>query len=173
MLTAVRSQCLLAKTFMMIYAASSFIQKIHGCVYKTVVGCCLTTNHVKGVVGGKKKEVVESPGSKLLLAGGCGLRVLATHSAKNRTQRGPTNLCVIDCRPSMEDSSSPDKFATCGLAHEVRPVARRLSRGGRNRPTLTRPLSLRDPSPRLLVYPVCEPQYTCPVITLVYPVLNT
>ena len=74
----------------------------------------------------KKKEVVESPGSKLLLAGGCGLRVLATHSAKNRTQRGPTNLCVIDCRPSMEDSSSPDKFATCGLAHEVRPVARRL-----------------------------------------------
>ena len=71
MLTAVRSQCLLAKTFMMIYAASSFIQKTHCCVYKTVVGCCLTTNHVKGVVGGKK-EVVESLGSKLLLAGGCG-----------------------------------------------------------------------------------------------------
>ena len=79
MLTAVRSQCLLAKTFMMIYAASSFIQKTHCCVYKTVVGCCLTTNHVKGVVGGNK-EVVESPGSKLLLAGGCGLRVLETHS---------------------------------------------------------------------------------------------
>ena len=71
MLTAVRSQCLLAKTFMMIYAASSFIQKTHCSVYKTVVGCCLTTNRVKGVVGGKK-EVVESPRSKLLLAGGCG-----------------------------------------------------------------------------------------------------
>ena len=56
MLTAVRSQCLLAKTFMMIYAASSFIISIktHCCVCK-VVGCCRTTNHVKGVVGGKKR----------------------------------------------------------------------------------------------------------------------
>ena len=55
MLTAARSQCLLAKTFMMIYAASSFIISIktHCCVCK-VVGCCRTTNHVKGVVGGKR-----------------------------------------------------------------------------------------------------------------------
>ena len=157
MLTAVRSQCLLAKTFMMIYAASSFIQKTHCCVYKTVVGCCLTTNHVKGVVGGKK-EVVESPGSKLLLAGGCGLRVLATHSAKNRTQRGPTNLCVIDCRPSMEDSSSPDKFATCGLAHEVRPVARRLRAARAPRAVLVcRARYARGHDPRDLCISLCPP----------------
>jgi hypothetical protein len=46
----------MAKTFMMIYAASSFIISIktHCCVCK-VVGCCRTTNHVKGVVGGKKR----------------------------------------------------------------------------------------------------------------------
>ncbi len=56
--------------------------------YHYVVGYCLSTNHVKGVVGGKKEvPVVESPGSKLLLEGGCGLRVLATHSAAAMVHR--------------------------------------------------------------------------------------